>query len=104
MRTGDPSSMTSTRTSTVGREALSGRSRRPVRRAAFVLLTAAGVTLSPLPALANTGTTTAVTAAPGAAPAPPGPPPPAGGPYRLRPPPPPAGQAVRVGRRRPGLL
>src|SRR3954452_20930501 len=68
MRTGDPSSMTSTRTSTVGREALSGRSRRPVRRAAFVLLTAAGVTLSPLPALANTGTTTTVTAAPVAAP------------------------------------
>ena len=41
----------------------------PVRRAAFVLLTAAGVTLSPLPALANTGvTTTAVAAAPAAAP------------------------------------
>jgi cell wall-associated NlpC family hydrolase len=41
----------------------------PVRRAAFVLCTAVGVTLSPLPALANTGTTTAaVAAAPVAAP------------------------------------
>src|SRR3954454_2104073 len=41
----------------------------PVRRAAFVVLTAVGVTLSPLPALANTGTTTAaVVAAPVAAP------------------------------------
>src|SRR3954451_20730104 len=41
----------------------------PVRRAAFVVLTAVGVTLSPLPALANTGTTTAaVAAAPVAAP------------------------------------
>jgi cell wall-associated NlpC family hydrolase len=40
-----------------------------VRRAAFVVLTAAGVTLSPLPALANTGVTTAaVAAAPVAAP------------------------------------
>jgi cell wall-associated NlpC family hydrolase len=41
----------------------------PVRRAAFVLFTAVGVTLSPLPALANTGVTTAaVAAAPVAAP------------------------------------
>ena len=41
----------------------------PVRRAAFVVLTAVGVTLSPLPALANTGVTTAaVAAAPAAAP------------------------------------
>ena len=41
----------------------------PVRRAAFVVLTAVGVTLSPLPALANTGTTTAaVAAAPAPAP------------------------------------
>jgi cell wall-associated NlpC family hydrolase len=41
----------------------------PVRRAAFVVLTAVGVTLSPLPALANTGVTTvAVAAAPTAAP------------------------------------
>jgi cell wall-associated NlpC family hydrolase len=39
-----------------------------VRRAAFVLLTAAGVTLSPLPALANTAPTTTVAAAPVAAP------------------------------------
>jgi len=40
-----------------------------VRRAAFVLLTAAGVTLSPLPAMANTSPpTTAVAAAPVAAP------------------------------------
>jgi cell wall-associated NlpC family hydrolase len=40
-----------------------------VRRAAFVVLTAAGVALSPLPALANTGTpTAAVAAAPAAAP------------------------------------
>jgi cell wall-associated NlpC family hydrolase len=41
----------------------------PVRRAAFVVLTAVGVTLSPLPAQANTGVTTAaVAAAPVAAP------------------------------------
>src|SRR6185503_13013191 len=42
----------------------------PVRRAAIVALTAIGVTLSPLPALANTGgtTVTAVAAAPAAAP------------------------------------
>ena len=41
----------------------------PVRRAAFVALTAVGVTLSPLPALADTGvTTTTVTAAPAPAP------------------------------------
>ena len=41
----------------------------PVRRAAFVVLTAVGVTLSPLPALANTGATSAaVAAAPAAAP------------------------------------
>ena len=41
----------------------------PVRRAAVVVLAAAGVALSPLPALANTGTTTAaVAAAPAAAP------------------------------------
>jgi cell wall-associated NlpC family hydrolase len=41
----------------------------PVRRAAFVVLTAVGVSLSPLPALANTGVTTAaVAAAPVAAP------------------------------------
>jgi cell wall-associated NlpC family hydrolase len=41
----------------------------PVRRAAFVVFTAVGVTLSPLPALANTGTTVApVAAAPAAAP------------------------------------
>ena len=41
----------------------------PVRRAAFVVLTAAGVTLNPLPALASTGVTTAsVAAAPAAAP------------------------------------
>jgi len=41
----------------------------PVRRAAFVVLTAVGVTLSPLPAMANTGTTAApVAAAPAAAP------------------------------------
>jgi cell wall-associated NlpC family hydrolase len=40
-----------------------------VRRAAFVVLAAAGVTLSPLPALASTsGTTAAVAAAPAAAP------------------------------------
>ncbi len=39
-----------------------------IRRAAFVLLTAAGVTLSPLPALANTAPTTTVAAAPVAAP------------------------------------
>ena len=42
---------------------------RPVRRAAFVVLTAAGVALSPLPALANTGVSTpTVAAAPVAAP------------------------------------
>jgi cell wall-associated NlpC family hydrolase len=41
---------------------------RPVRRAAFVVLAAAGVTLSPLPALAATGTAvTGVIAAPAAA-------------------------------------
>jgi len=41
----------------------------PVRRAAFVVLAAAGVTLSPLPALASTGTAvTGVVAAPAAAP------------------------------------
>jgi cell wall-associated NlpC family hydrolase len=41
----------------------------PVRRAAFVVLAAAGVTLSPLPALADTGTAvTGVVAAPAAAP------------------------------------
>jgi cell wall-associated NlpC family hydrolase len=41
----------------------------PVRRAVFVVLAAVGVTLSPLPALANTGVTTAaVAAAPLAAP------------------------------------
>jgi cell wall-associated NlpC family hydrolase len=41
----------------------------PVRRAAFVVLTAAGVTLAPLPAFASTGVTTAaVAAAPVAAP------------------------------------
>ena len=40
----------------------------PVRRAAFVILAAAGVTLSPLPALASTGTPVAgVVAAPAAA-------------------------------------
>jgi cell wall-associated NlpC family hydrolase len=42
----------------------------PIRRAAIVVLTAVGVTLSPLPALASTGGTTvaAVAAAPAAAP------------------------------------
>jgi cell wall-associated NlpC family hydrolase len=49
---------------------MSGRSRGPVRRATFVLLAAAGVTLSPLPAYASTGGTApaAVSAAPVAAP------------------------------------
>ncbi len=51
--------MTTTRTSKFG----------PVRRAAFVVLTAAGVALTPLPAMANTGGGTAtVAAAPVAAP------------------------------------
>jgi cell wall-associated NlpC family hydrolase len=55
--------MTSTRTS------LSGRSLGPVRRAAFVLVAAAGVTLSPLPAYASSGGgDTAVAAAPAPAP------------------------------------
>ena len=54
---------------TTTRMPMSGRSLGPVRRTAFVLLAAAGVTLSPLPAHASTGTTTAaVTAAPVAAP------------------------------------
>jgi cell wall-associated NlpC family hydrolase len=54
---------------TTTRMPMSGRSLGPVRRAAFVLLAAAGVALSPLPAQANTGgTTTAVAAAPTAAP------------------------------------
>jgi cell wall-associated NlpC family hydrolase len=52
--------MTSTRTPMSG----------PVRRAAFVVFAAVGVTLSPLPAMASTGggTTAAVAAAPAAAP------------------------------------
>ena len=57
--------MTSTRTP------MSGRSLGPVRRAAFVLLAAAGVTLSPLPAQASGGGgDTAVAAAPAPAPTP----------------------------------
>jgi cell wall-associated NlpC family hydrolase len=49
---------------------MSGRSLRPFRRAAVVLLAGAGVALSPLPAQANTGgsTVAAVAAAPVAAP------------------------------------
>jgi cell wall-associated NlpC family hydrolase len=49
---------------------MSGRSLSPVRRVAVVLLAGAGVALSPLPALANTGGSTAapVAAAPAAAP------------------------------------
>src|SRR3954451_25168525 len=59
MRTGEPSTVVSIRTSMSG----------PIRRAAVVVLAAAGVALSPLPAQANTGVTTAaVAAAPTAAP------------------------------------
>jgi cell wall-associated NlpC family hydrolase len=48
---------------------MSGRSIGPVRRAAFVLVAAAGVTLSPLPAYASSGGgDTAVAAAPAPAP------------------------------------
>jgi cell wall-associated NlpC family hydrolase len=49
---------------------MSGRSLRPFRRAAVVLLAGVGVALSPLPAQANTGgsTVAAVAAAPVAAP------------------------------------
>ena len=51
------------------RTPMSGRSLGPVRRAAFVLLAAAGVTLSPLPAQASGGGgDTAVAAAPAPAP------------------------------------
>ena len=48
---------------------MSSRFTGSIRRTAFVLLAVAGVTLSPLPASANSGpTTTAVAAAPAAAP------------------------------------
>ena len=48
---------------------MSSRFTGSIRRSAFVLLAVAGVTLSPLPASANSGpTTTAVAAAPAAAP------------------------------------
>ncbi len=48
---------------------MSSRFTGTIRRSAFVLLAVAGVTLSPLPASANSGpTTTAVAAAPAAAP------------------------------------
>jgi cell wall-associated NlpC family hydrolase len=48
---------------------MSSRLTGTIRRSAFVLLAVAGVTLSPLPASANSGpTTTAVAAAPAAAP------------------------------------
>src|SRR3954452_22177758 len=55
---------------TTTRMPMSGRSLSPVRRVAVVLLAGAGVALSPLPALANTGGSTAATVAAATAAAP----------------------------------